>query len=111
MTGDGEWGQNESCRTDNCGKNAAERNNPTGEGLWVTGCGLRVTGKCTNGCTILLQSSDNPPTSPDNPPTMVRLNCARARDTPPRDEVVTQAVGMLDGDVAVTLPVDERVGV
>lgn len=45
------------------------------------------------------------------PPTMVRLNSARACDTPPRDEVVTQAVGMLDGDVAVTLPVDERVGV
>ena len=42
---------------------------------------------------------------------MVRLTCARACDTPTRDEVVAQAVGMLDGDVAVTLPVDERVGV
>ena len=49
--------------------------------------------------------------SADFPPTMARLNSARARDTPARDEVVTQAVGMLDGDVAVTLPVDERVGV
>ena len=28
----------------NCGKNAAERNKPTGEGLWVRGYGLRVTG-------------------------------------------------------------------
>ena len=27
----GYGGQNEHCRTGNCGKNAAERNNPTGE--------------------------------------------------------------------------------
>ena len=40
MTGDGEWGQNESCRTDNSGKNAAERNNPTGKDE----CEARVMG-------------------------------------------------------------------
>ena len=44
-----------------------------GYGLWVTGYGLRVMGKCTNGCTMLLQS-------PDNPPTMVRLNSAQRNE-------------------------------
>ena len=76
MTGYEEWGQNECYRTDNCGKNAAERNNPTGEGGGgggVMGYGLRVTGKCTNGCTMLLQSSDYPPT-------MVRLNSAQRNE-------------------------------
>ena len=75
--------------------------------FWVTGYG--------GGRTAYVLWFDYLPTFPrlsaDFPPTMVRLCCARARDTPARDEVVAQAVGMLDGDVAVTLPVDERVGV
>ena len=70
----------------------------------VIGYGLRVTGGAYCVRTMVRLSADFPPT-------MVRLNSARARDTPARDEVVAQAVGMLDGDVAVTLPVDERVGV
>ena len=44
-----------------------------GYGLWVMGYGLWVMGKCTNGCTMLLQS-------PDNPPTMVRLNSAQRNE-------------------------------
>ena len=51
MTGYGR--QNERYRTDNCGKNAAERNNPTGEdegggirgkGYWWMGYGVWVMG-------------------------------------------------------------------
>ena len=45
----------------------------TGYGLRVMGYGLWVTGKCTNGCTMLLQSSDYPPT-------MVRLNSAQRNE-------------------------------
>ena len=44
-----------------------------GYGLCVTGYGLRVMGRCTNGCTMLLQS-------PYNPPTMVRLNSAQRNE-------------------------------